>query len=83
MWAPSLSLQLPSAHVKPRRYYFNVCGDANQVPEACVSMQKAVRSPVFQVSNDNNCFWLGKLKGMDWELIDDSEPAAGVRELDL
>ena len=46
-------------------------------------MQKAVRSPVFQVSNDNNCFWLGKLKGMDWELIDDSEPAAGVRELDL
>ncbi|EKX53992.1 hypothetical protein GUITHDRAFT_150118 [Guillardia theta CCMP2712] len=59
-------------------YYFNVCGDANQVPEACVSMQKAVRSPVFQVSNDNNCFWLGKLKGMDWELIDDSEPAAGI-----
>eukprot|EP00286_Rhodomonas_abbreviata_P011909 CAMPEP_0181325076 /NCGR_PEP_ID=MMETSP1101-20121128/20718_1 /TAXON_ID=46948 /ORGANISM="Rhodomonas abbreviata, Strain Caron Lab Isolate" /LENGTH=310 /DNA_ID=CAMNT_0023433331 /DNA_START=155 /DNA_END=1088 /DNA_ORIENTATION=- len=59
-------------------YYFNICGDANDVPEACVMLNKAVRSPVFQVTNQSDCFWLGQVKSMEWELIDDSEPAAGV-----
>jgi hypothetical protein len=60
------------------RYYFNVCSDASQVPEACVSLQKAIQAPVYQVTNQSDCFWLGQLKSMEWELIDDQEPAAGV-----
>lgn len=59
-------------------YYFNMCGDANDVPEACVVLQKAVQAPVFQVTNQSDCFWLGQLRSMEWELIDDSEPNAGV-----
>ena len=59
-------------------YYFNICADANDVPEACVYLEKAVRAPVYQVSNESDCFWLGQLKSMEWELIDENEPAAGV-----
>ena len=59
-------------------YYFNVCSDANQVPAACVSVEKAVQAPAYQVSRDNDCFWLGKLQSEQWELIDESEPAAGI-----
>eukprot|EP00961_Rhodomonas_salina_P222475 3008507-Rhodomonas_salina.3 len=29
-----------------------MCGDANDVPEACVVLQKAVQAPVFQVPAD-------------------------------
>jgi hypothetical protein len=59
-------------------YYFNVCGDANKVPEACVAVEKAVQSPAYQISHDSNCFWLGKLRSSEWELIDENEPAAGI-----
>mmetsp|Transcript_21625 Transcript_21625/g.54328 ORF Transcript_21625/g.54328 Transcript_21625/m.54328 type:complete len:264 (-) Transcript_21625:41-832(-) len=59
-------------------YYFNVCGDANEVPEACVDLQKSVQAPVFEVTNESDCFWLGQLRSMEWELIDENEPAAGI-----
>lgn len=59
-------------------YYFNVCGDANQVPAACVSLEKAVQAPAYQVTSTDDCFWLGKLRSSEWELIDESEPAAGL-----
>jgi hypothetical protein len=47
-------------------YYFNVCGDANKVPEACVAVEKAVQSPAYQISHDSkyaylSCEWY--LKG--------------------
>ena len=58
-------------------YYFNVCGDASQVPAACVSLEKAVQAPAYQVTSTDDCFWLGKLRSSEWELIDESEPAAG------
>ena len=32
-------------------YYFNMCADANEVPEACVSLNKAVQAPVYEVSS--------------------------------
>ena len=31
-----------------------------------------------QVTKAGECFWLGTLAGMEWELIDDAEPTAGV-----
>lgn len=61
-------------------YYFNVCGDANQVPAACVSLEKAVQAPAYQVTSTDDCFWLGKLRSSEWELIDESEPAAGASQ---
>lgn len=61
-------------------YYFNVCGDANQVPAACVSLEKAVQAPAYQVTSTDDCFWLGKLRSSEWELVDESEPAAGASQ---
>ena len=57
-------------------YYFNICADANDVPESCQELEKAVQAPVYQVSNQSDCFWLGQLRSMEWELIDENEPAA-------
>ena len=57
-------------------YYFNICADANDVPESCQYLEKAVQAPVYQVSNESECFWLGQLRSMEWELIDENEPAA-------
>ncbi len=57
-------------------YYFNICADANDVPESCQYLEKAVQAPVYQVSNESDCFWLGQLRSMEWELIDENEPAA-------
>lgn len=59
-------------------YYFNVCSDANEVPAACVAMNKAIQAPAYEVSRDGQCQWLGQLKSMEWAYIDESEPAAGV-----
>lgn len=59
-------------------YYFNMCADANEVPEACVSLNKAVQAPVYEVTKGGDCYWLGQTKSMEWELIDETEPAAGV-----
>ncbi|EKX31373.1 hypothetical protein GUITHDRAFT_149335, partial [Guillardia theta CCMP2712] len=66
-------------------YYFNICGDANNVPEACVSLRKSISAPAYEVSKEGDCFWLGQMRGIsmltasrEWELIDETEPAAGV-----
>ncbi len=60
-------------------YYFNICADANDVPESCQYLEKSVQAPVYQVSNESDCFWLGQLRSMEWELIDENEPAAVSR----
>ena len=31
-------------------YYFNMCADANEVPEACVALRNAVAAPVYEVT---------------------------------
>ena len=33
---------------------------------------------MYQVTKGGDCFWLGLTKSMEWELIDETEPAAGV-----
>ena len=30
-------------------YYMNVCGDVQEIPKECRALQKAIRSPVYQV----------------------------------
>ena len=31
-----------------------------------------------QVTQRNDCYWLGQLKGMEWGLINEARPADGV-----
>ena len=39
---------------------------------------QAVQAPVYEVTKGGDCYWLGQTKSMEWELIDETEPAAGV-----
>ena len=43
-----------------------------------MALEKAIPAPAYQVTNLSDCFWLGQQRSMEWELIDENEPSAGV-----
>lgn len=60
-------------------YYMNVCGDVQEIPKECRALQKAIRSPAYQVRNDSYCHWLGLDAKHEWDFIEAGSPFVGVQ----
>lgn len=60
-------------------YYMNVCSDVQEIPKECRALQRAIRSPVYQVRNDSFCHWLGLESHHRWSYIEEGSPFVGVQ----